>query len=91
VVPELNACFAALELNKMNSVSTAREALIAEALGEVGALIDRVEALVPAVDDPGQTAWRAYENLIDRINRFENQVLLLAAPWNGAWVNPCPW
>lgn len=58
----------------MNSASTAREALIAEALGEVGALIDRVEALVPAVDDLGQTAWRAYENLIDRINRFENQV-----------------
>ena len=58
----------------MNSASTAREALIAEALGEVGALIDRLEALVPAVDELGQTAWRAYENLIDRINRFDNQV-----------------
>lgn len=58
----------------MNSASTAREALIAEALGEVGALIDRLEALVPAVDGWGQTAWRAYENLIDRINRFDNQV-----------------
>lgn len=58
----------------MNSASTAREALIAEALGEVGALIDRLEALVPAADELGQTAWRAYENLIDRINRFDNQV-----------------
>ena len=58
----------------MNSASTAREALIAEVLGEVGALINRLEALVPAMDDLGQTAWRAHENLIERINRFDNQV-----------------
>lgn len=58
----------------MNSASTAREELIAEALGDVGALIDRLEALVPAMDEFGQTAWRAYENLIERINRFDNQV-----------------
>ena len=58
----------------MNSASTAREALIAEALGDVGALIDRLEALVPAMDELGQTAWRAHENLIERINRFDNQV-----------------
>lgn len=58
----------------MNSASTAREALIAEALGEVGTLIDRLEALVPAMNESGQTAWRAYENLVERINRFDNQV-----------------
>jgi hypothetical protein len=58
----------------MNNTSTAREALIAEALGEVGALLGRLEALAPKVDELGDTAWRAYVNLIDRINRFENQV-----------------
>ena len=58
----------------MNSANTAREALIAEALGEMGTLLDRLEALVPAMDELGQTAWRAHEKLIERINRFDNQV-----------------
>ena len=38
----------------MNPPSTAREALIAEALGDVARLIDRVEALTPAMDKARQ-------------------------------------
>lgn len=34
----------------MNGTSSAREALIAETLGEMAGLLDRVEAVAPALD-----------------------------------------
>lgn len=38
----------------MNRPSTAKEALIAEALGEVATLIDRVEAVAPVMNSSRQ-------------------------------------
>ena len=58
----------------MNRPSTAREALIVEAIGEVAALIDRVEALAPALDASRLALVRASGELAGQVVAFENRM-----------------
>lgn len=58
----------------MNNLSTAREAFIAEALGEVGALLDRVEAVAPALDASRQSLISASTELARQVTAFESRM-----------------
>lgn len=55
----------------MNPPSTAREALIVEAIGEVAALIDRLEALAPALDASRHALVQAGEKFAGHVVAFE--------------------
>lgn len=58
----------------MRPPSTAREALIVEAIGEVAALLDRVEALTPALDASRQAAVDAGAQLAAGLEALENRM-----------------
>lgn len=81
VIPELDACFAALDRGSgarvMTSPTTAREALIVEALGDAARLIRQVEALAPVMDQSRQALADAHSGLADRLAAFEAQVVAL--------------
>jgi hypothetical protein len=61
----------------MNRPSTAREALIAETLGEVAALVERVEALAPTMDASRQALVQVSEELANQVATFENRMGVL--------------
>jgi hypothetical protein len=54
--------------------STAREALITEAIGEVAALLDRVEALMPALDASREAAAEAGLQLAAGLEALEDRM-----------------
>lgn len=58
----------------MNGTSSAREALIAEALGEVAALLDRVEAVGPALDGSRLALIHASAELAGQVKAFESRM-----------------
>ena len=58
----------------MNGPSTAREALIVEAIGEVAALLDRVEAVVPSMDAARQALVLARMELAGQVVAFESRM-----------------
>lgn len=58
----------------MNRPSTAREALIVEAIGEVAALIDRVDAVAPSIDAARLSLVQASAKLDGQLVAFENRV-----------------
>ena len=58
----------------MNRPSTAREALLAEALGDVAQLIDRVEALAPTTDEARRRLVQASADLVLQAQAFERQI-----------------
>ena len=58
----------------MNGLSSAREAFIAEALGEVAALLDRVEAVVPALDASRLALINASTELVGRMTAYESRM-----------------
>lgn len=58
----------------MSPPSTAREALIVEAIGEVAALIDRVEALGPALDRSRLSLIHASTELAGHVTAFESRM-----------------
>jgi ABC-type transporter Mla subunit MlaD len=58
----------------MNPTSTAREALIVETLGEVAALIDRVEAVAPALDASRRALIKASTELAGQVTAFESHM-----------------
>ena len=58
----------------MNRPSTAREALIAEAIGEVAQLLDRVEALAPAMDEARKSLVQASAELAGQVVALENRI-----------------
>lgn len=58
-------------------LSTAREALIAEALGDVARLIDRLEALMPAMDQARLVLTQADKDLSSRAVAFENRMMTI--------------
>ncbi len=58
----------------MNGPSSAREALIAEALGEVAALLDRVEAVGPALDASRLAMINASTELAGQVAAFESRM-----------------
>ena len=61
----------------MKPPTTAREALIVEALGEAATLIRQVEALAPRLDDSRQALADAHSGLATQLRTFEAQVLAL--------------
>ena len=58
----------------MNGTSSAREALIAETLGEMAALLDRVEAVAPALDASRLALANASTELAGQITAFESRM-----------------
>ena len=61
----------------MNPLSTAREALIVEAIGEVAALIDRVEALAPTLDANRQALIEASAELAGQAATLEHRMITM--------------
>lgn len=61
----------------MNRPSTAKEALIAEALGEVATLIDRVEAVAPVMNCSRQALVQVSETLVHQVSAFDNRMSAL--------------
>ncbi len=58
----------------MSHPSTAREALIVETIGEVAALIDRVEAVAPALDASRLALINASTELAGQVTAFESRM-----------------
>jgi uncharacterized membrane-anchored protein len=58
----------------MSGTGSAREALIAEALGEVAALLDRVEAVGPALDGSRLALIHAGAELAGQVTAFESRM-----------------
>ena len=58
----------------MNGTSSAREALIAETLGEMAALLDRVEAVAPALDASRLALINASTELAGQVKAFESRM-----------------
>lgn len=58
----------------MNHPSTAREALIAETIGEIAALVDRVEALTPALDASRLALVQTLAELSSQVVAFEHRM-----------------
>lgn len=54
----------------MNGTSTAREALIAEALGDLALLLDRLEKVGPKVDETRQALQKSSDSISREIARF---------------------
>ena len=61
----------------MKPPTTAREALIVEALGEAATLIRQVEALAPRLDESRQALADAHSGLAEHLRTFEAQVLAM--------------
>lgn len=58
----------------MNGTTSAREALIAETLGEMAALLDRVEAVAPALDASRLALINASTELAGQVTAFESRM-----------------
>ena len=58
----------------MTGTSSAREALIAETLGEMAALLDRVEAVAPALDASRLALINASTELAGQVTAFESRM-----------------
>ena len=58
----------------MKAPATAREALIVEAIGDVAALINRVEAATPAMDEASDALRRSSAALRDDLAGFEQRM-----------------
>jgi hypothetical protein len=58
----------------MSSPSTAREAFIVETLGEVAALLDRVEAVASALDASRLALINAATELVGQVSAFESRM-----------------
>lgn len=61
----------------MTNPTTAREALIVEALGEAAKLIHQLEALAPVLDKSRQALADAHSGLADQLAAFEAQITAL--------------
>ena len=59
----------------MNGTSSAREALIAETLGDMAGLLDRVEAVAPALDASRMALINATTELTGRVTAFESRMV----------------
>jgi len=61
----------------MKPPTNAREALLAEALGEAGRLIRQVEALASALDASRQGLADAHSDLAEQLNNFNSKLTLM--------------
>jgi cell division septum initiation protein DivIVA len=62
----------------MNQPSTAREALIVEAIGDVATLIDQVEAAKPVLNEACQAMQQASQSLRDELASFDKRMTAVA-------------
>lgn len=58
----------------MTEPSTAREALIAEALGDLGRLLDRVEVMAPKLDTSRLELIHTSDELVTKVTAFESRM-----------------
>jgi hypothetical protein len=58
----------------MNRPTTAKEALIAEVLGDMASLIERVEALAPELETSRLALVRSHEELVNEVAIFKTQM-----------------
>lgn len=61
----------------MNGPGTAREALIAETIGDLARLLDQAQALQPAMAESRQALVDAHAQFADQLAAFETQVTAL--------------
>jgi hypothetical protein len=61
----------------MTGPTTAREALLVEALGEAAKLIRQVEALAPVMDESRQALADAHSGVVDQLAAFDAHVTRL--------------
>jgi uncharacterized protein (DUF885 family) len=61
----------------VGELTTAREALLAEALGEVARLAERLEAVAPALDASREAIVRSGENLAGQVGAFETRMVTI--------------
>ena len=61
----------------MNRPTTAREALIVEALGDVARLLDRIDTMTPAMNNTLRALVKANADLGERVNAFESHMAAL--------------
>jgi hypothetical protein len=71
----------------MKAPSTTREALLAEALGEMATLMRQVETLVPALDASCQALTQAQRGLADQLASFDIEVTELTERAKARAVN----
>lgn len=62
----------------MSSAGSAREALIAEALGELGVLLDRIDAVRPAIEEACQELSQQMATAEERVARTTENVAAAA-------------
>lgn len=62
---------------RMSAPSTAREALLAEAIGDVAGLLQQIEALKPALTEICQVLEQASTTLADDLAGFQRQVAVI--------------
>lgn len=70
----------------MNDLTTAREALVAEALGEVARVAERLDAVVPALDASREALTQASANLSDQLTSFETRMTAIAENARGVAI-----
>jgi hypothetical protein len=58
----------------MNRPSTAKEALLAEALGEMASLVERVETLAPELEASRQALVLSHKELVNEVATFRTQM-----------------
>lgn len=63
----------------MNAPATAREALVAEAIGDAAQLLDRIEKLLPALDGARIALTNADAALVVRIEALEKRMASIIA------------
>jgi hypothetical protein len=61
----------------VGDLTTAREALLAEALGEVARLAERLEAVAPTLDASREALVRSGENLAGQVGSFETRMVAI--------------
>ena len=62
----------------MNPLTNARETLIAEALGDIARLLDRVEALISALETTRQEMISASTDLTQKVDAVEGRIQAMA-------------
>lgn len=62
----------------MSELTTAREALLAEAIGEVARLVERLEAVAPVMDASREALIRSGESIAGQVSSFEARMAGIA-------------
>jgi len=76
----------ALTSHAMDRSSTAREALVAELIGDLATLLDRVDTLTPAIDDARHKMTAAAHELASGVAPFKAHMVGIAAQTQKASV-----